>query len=123
MHTDSIVLTAIVDACERRDAAVVDVPEARLNAIMDDLMLLKMTDEQLDALLKIDTSCSEHTTCEKEKKVLCLMLNKSLHGCVQSALLWHKLCSSTLVSLGFKLNLHDPCVANADIEASPCTTC
>ena len=51
------------------------------------------------------------------------MLNKALHGCVQSALLWHKLFSTTLVLLGFELNPYGFCAANADIDGSQCATC
>ena len=68
VHTDSVVLTAIVDVCERKDIAVADVPRECLNATMEEFILLKMIDEQVDASLKIDPSYSEHATYKKEKK-------------------------------------------------------
>jgi len=49
-------------------------------------------------------------------KVLYLVLNKVLWGCVQLALLWYKLFSTTLMDMGFKLNSYDLCVANTVIE-------
>ena len=62
-------------------------------------------------------------TYEKGRKVLYVQLDKALYGCVQSALLWYELYATTLQDMGFKLNPHDLCVANAEIEGSQCTIC
>jgi hypothetical protein len=53
--------------------------------------------------------------------VLYLKLLKALYGCVQSALLWYDLFSSTLQGEGFKLNPYDTCVANKTINGKQCT--
>jgi hypothetical protein len=53
--------------------------------------------------------------------VLYLELLKALHGCVQSALLWYELFSSTLQGMGFELNPYDACVANKVIDGKQCT--
>ena len=58
---------------------------------------------------------------EGGKKVLYLKLLKALYGCVQSALLWYELFSSTLEGMGFKINPYDTCVANKDINGKQCT--
>ena len=55
------------------------------------------------------------------KKALCLVLNKALYGYVQSALLWHKMFSTTIIKTGFKLNPFDLCVANKNINGNQCT--
>ncbi len=57
----------------------------------------------------------------KRKKVLYLQLLKALYGCVQSALLWYELFSSTLQGMGFTLNPYDVCVANKTIDKRQCT--
>ena len=90
---------------------------------MDEFLLLKMSHEQVDVLMKTEPSCGEHAACEKGKKVLHLMLHEVLYGCVQSALLWYELFSSTLVSFGFELNPYDLCVANVNVNRSQCTMC
>ena len=46
---------------------------------------------------------------------------KALYGCVQSALLWYELFSTTLQSDGFALNPYDTCVANKTIDGKQCT--
>jgi hypothetical protein len=58
---------------------------------------------------------------ENGKKVLYLKLLKALYGCVQSALLWYKLFSTTLQGDGFDLNPYDTCVANKIIDGKQCT--
>ena len=50
-------------------------------------------------------------------------MDKALYGCVQSALLWYELYTTTLQGMGFILNPHDLCVANSEIEGSQCTIC
>ncbi len=53
--------------------------------------------------------------------MLYLKLLKALYGCVQSALLWYKLFSTTLQGAGFELNPYDTCVANKIIDGKQCT--
>ena len=53
--------------------------------------------------------------------VLYLRVLRALYGCLESALLWYNLYSSTLVNLGFVLNPYDLCVANKTINGSQCT--
>ena len=46
---------------------------------------------------------------------------RALYGCLESALLWYNLYSSTLEKIGFKINPYDRCVANKEINCSQCT--
>ena len=46
---------------------------------------------------------------------------RALYGCLESALLWYELYSSTLVDMGFVMNPYDMCVANKQINGSQCT--
>ncbi len=46
---------------------------------------------------------------------------RALYGCLESALLWYRLYSSTLEKLGFKINPYDKCVANKMINGKQCT--
>ena len=47
-------------------------------------------------------------------------LNKTLHGCLKSAIIWYDTYVSTLKELDFKLNPYDPFFANKMIEGSMC---
>ena len=46
---------------------------------------------------------------------------RALYGCLELALLWYDLYSSTLCKLGFALNDYDKCVANKIINDKQCT--
>ena len=45
-------------------------------------------------------------------------MNKALFGLLRLALLFYKHLVDALVKYGFKVNPHNPCVANADINGS-----
>ena len=118
---DSIFLTSIKDAHEERDVAVTDIKGAYLNAKMKGEVIMRITGKEVDLFLEIDPSLGEFVTWENGIKVLYVQLDKALYGCVQSALLWYELYSSTLVNLGFEINPYDMCVANSNIEERQCT--
>jgi hypothetical protein len=63
-------------------------------------------------------------TAKNGKKLLYVQLIKALYGCIQSAMLWWKLLTSTLEKQGFKVNPYDPCVANKIMtDGTQCTIC
>ena len=47
---------------------------------------------------------------------MCVEVLKALYGMLQSSLLFHKKLRKDLVQEGFKMNLHDPCVANQIVQ-------
>ncbi len=55
---------------------------------------------------------SKYVTIEDGKMVLYVKLQKTLYGCLQSALLFYKKLVGNLKSIGFVVNLYNPCVAN-----------
>ena len=120
---DAFTITCIIDAIEGRKKAVTDIKGAYLNAKMKDLVIMKITGPEVDIFCKLDPNLEKSVTIEKGKKVLYVRLKKALYGCVQSALLWYELYSTTLKDMGFTLNPYDLCVANADIDGSQCTIC
>ena len=123
MSQDAFYITSMVDAKEGRCQATTDVKGAYLNAKMKDVVHMKITGKEVDLFLELDPSLEEFVVYEKEKKVLYVQLDKALYGCVQSALLWYELYSTTLQELGFIINPYDMCVANAIIEEKQCTIC
>jgi hypothetical protein len=89
VSTAALMLTILIDAYERRDAATADVAGAYLKATMNDYVLIKFVGESVDILLKMESSYAKFVTYEKGVKVLYARLKKALYGCVQSALLWY----------------------------------
>jgi hypothetical protein len=121
VSTDALMLSLLIDATEHRDVATADVAGAYLHAEMEDFTLLKMEGESVEIMCNVCEDYRKYVCHENGKKVLYLKLLKALYGCVQSALLWYELFSTTLQGDGFELNPYDTCVANKIIDGKQCT--
>ena len=121
LSTDTLIMSLIIDAIERRKVITADIAGAYLNAFMRDYVLMKLTGDVVDIFCQIDEKYKKFVVMEGKTKVLYVRLNKALYGCVQSALLWYELFSTTLKEMGFELNPYDPCVANKMINGRQCT--
>ena len=120
---DSLFITCIIDAIEGRCKATTDVTGAYLNARMKDQVIMRISGPEVGIFCKLDPTLAEFVIDNKGKKVLYVVLDKALYGCVQSSLLWYELYSTTLIDMGFKLNPYDLCVGNCNIDGSQCTIC
>ena len=115
-------MTLVIDAVEGRDVAVVDVPGAYLHAeLPDDTVLLVLRDDLVNIMCDVDPIYRKYVVEQKGKKVLYLRVLRALYGCLESALLWYQLYSSTLQKMGFELNPYDSCIANKIIDGHQCT--
>jgi hypothetical protein len=121
--TDALMISFLIDAYEGRDVATADVAGAYLKAYMRDFVLMKFTGASVRLLCEVNPAHGAFIVLEHGVEVLYVRLIKALYGCVQSALLWYELFSSTLETIGFTLNPYDQCVANCDIDGSQCTIC
>ena len=125
ISTEALLTSYAIDAFEERDVAIFDVPGAYLHASFPKgkYVLLKLRDEFVDIMCEVNPAYKPFVRNEKGKKVLYLRILQALYGCIESALLWYQLYSSTLERMGFKINPYDRCVANKEIEGSQCTIC
>ena len=55
--------------------------------------------------------------------MLYVRLSKALYGMLKAALLFYKRLMSELENMGFKINPHDPCVANKIVNGHKMTIC
>ena len=103
----SVLLVCAIAAHEKRKTAKVDIGGAYLNAdMMTGIIVHMMLDKRMsEMLVMIDDSYKKFLTSKGE---LCVRLDKALYGCVESALLWHKHLTATLLELGFVQNPIDP---------------
>eukprot|EP00980_Cylindrotheca_fusiformis_P011531 scaffold2712_cov143-Cylindrotheca_fusiformis.AAC.5 len=99
---------------------------AYLHADMDETVIMIFEDEMVDYMVQTNLTkykSAVHVT-KTGKKILYVQLLKALYGCIQSAMLWWKLLTSTLIEEGFVVNPYDPCVANKIMpDGSQCTVC
>jgi hypothetical protein len=122
ISTEAVFLTAVVDALENRDVAIVDVPGAFMQADMDELVHVRFTGTMVEQLLMIDPEMYEpYIVYEGKQKVLYVELLKALYGTLRAArLFWEKL-SGKLLEEGYVANPYDPCVVNKMINGKQCT--
>jgi hypothetical protein len=116
---ESIMLTAIVDAKEKRDVMTADVPNAFIQAQMPNLddaneqVFVKITGVLVDFLIELAPELYKlFVIYENGKKVLYVQVLRALYGMLVAALLWYKKFRADLETEGFQFNPYDPCVAN-----------
>ena len=120
---ESVILTAIIEAHENRDVAVLDIPNAFIQTDMEgEKVIMKLCGELAELLV---TTAPElyHPFLHDEngKAVLYVELLKALYGTLKAALLFYKKLVKDLISYGFELNVYDPCVANKMINGKQMT--
>lgn len=120
---EGLLATLVIDAFEERDVAIFDVPGAYLHAKMpkDKQILMKIRDQFVDIMCEVNPEYKQYVRIENGKKVLYVQVLQALYGCIESALLWYELFSSTLEKEGFIINPYDRCVANKTINGEQCT--
>ena len=118
-----ILTTLIIDAYEGRYVSISDVPGAYLHAEMPEckMVLMKLTGQFVDIMCDVNPEYKKYIRYERGVKVLYLRVLRAIYGCLESALLWYNLYSTTLVDMGFELNPYDLCVANKTINGTQCT--
>jgi hypothetical protein len=120
---ESILITGVIDAYEKRDVMTADVPNAFIQAPMpevkpgDERVMMKITGVLVDMLVQL---CPEiygpYVVFEKGMKVLYVQVLRAIYGMLQAALLWYNKFKKDLEGQGFKFNPYDPCVANRMVK-------
>ncbi len=88
---ESVMLSCVIDAMERRDVATVDIPGAFMHADMDDEVYMRLEGKMAELLVQLDPErYSPHIVIENGKKVLYVRLRKALYGTLTAALLFWK---------------------------------
>ena len=116
--TESILLTAVIDAEEGRDVATVDIPNAFIQTDVENnsdgsRVIMKIRGPLVDMLTEIDSELYQpYVTYEGKSKVLYVHVLKAIYGMLKSAFLFYKKLRKDLESIGFMVNPYDPCIAN-----------
>ena len=122
---ESILLTATIDAYERRDVMTGDIPNAFIQAYLPVLengkekVIMKITGVLVDLLVELAPEIySDYIVYENGKKVLYVQVLRALYGMLVAALLWYKKFKNDLEQEGFEFNPYDSCVANKMVNGS-----
>jgi len=123
VSVESVLLSCVIDAKEKRNVVTADIPGAYLNADMDETVHMVLRGKLAELMVETapDVYGPYLETDEKGNKVLYVKLLKALYGHIRSAILWWKTLSEELTNQGFTLNPYDPCVANKIINDKQCT--
>ena len=121
VKTEAVLLTAAVDAKERREVAVIDVPGAFMQADMDEIVHVRFTGEMVGILLAIDESYRAYVCYEKGEMILYVELLKALYGTLKAAWLFWEQLTSKLKEWGFIMNPYDDCVGNKIVDGEQLT--
>jgi hypothetical protein len=120
---ESFMLSCVIDALERRDIAMVDIPGALfMQADIDKLVHLKLEGKMAELMVMIDPKLyRKHVQIDKGKHILYVELREALYGTLRALLLFWKLLTKRQKSWGFEVNPYDWCVANKVINGKQCT--
>jgi hypothetical protein len=121
--TESIFLTGIIDALEKREVACFDIPGAFLHAETDEDVIMMLKGRLAELMVAVDPSLYRKyiTVDSKGEAILYVQMHKALYGMLRSALLFYKKFVSDLGEEGYVINPYDPCVANKMINGKQMT--
>jgi hypothetical protein len=125
---ESVLLTAIIDAHEGRDVAVIDIPNAFVQTRLEDdadkaIICLrgKLTELMVKIAPEIYTKYVIINSKGETVLYVRLYILNALYGIMKAALLYYQRFVTDLKSIGFEINPYDPCVANKIIEGKQLT--
>ena len=116
--TESVMITATIDAKQNRDVMTADIPNAFVQVDIDEKekgerIIMKIRGLLVNMLTELSPETYEkYVVYEGNNKVLYVRMIKALYGMLQSSLLYYKKFRKDIESIGFKVNPYDPCVAN-----------
>ena len=124
--TESVFLTAAIDALERRDVMTSDIPNAFIQAEMPKIdekgkekVIMKITGPLVELLINVNPQLyGPMVVFENGRRVIYVWVLRAIYGMLVAALLWYNKFKTKLEGVGFIFNPYDPCVANRDMEGT-----
>jgi hypothetical protein len=116
--TEVVFLTAIINALENCDIAVIGIPGAFMQVDLDDKTIhVCLTGKMVELLLEIDHELYEPYLMQEQGEIIMYIeLLKALYGTMRAARLFWERLSRQLVNWGFTSNPYDSCVVNKMVD-------
>jgi hypothetical protein len=126
VSNEAVMLTCVIDADENRDVAIVDIPNAFVQTVVEDekdRAFIQIRGPLVDILVTIapDVYGEYVTIGKKGKKQLLVQCLNALYGTMVASLLYYKKFVKSLRSKRFKLNPYNPCIANKQVDGEQLT--
>ena len=106
VSTDGVIITSTIEAHEGRDVAMIDLPNAFLNAENNEQTLMLLKGKLAELMVQIDLQIyRKHIIASsKGEPMLYVCLSKALYGLIQSALLFYGKLRAELEDFRFTVN-------------------
>ena len=116
--TESVFVTAVIDAHKGQDVACFDIPGAFLHADSDKDITMVLKGRLVELMVQVAPNLYRKNISVDRKgtAILYVKMQKAMYGLLRSALLFYWKLVADLESNGFKLNPYDPCVANKTVN-------
>jgi hypothetical protein len=125
---ESVLLTSVIDAQERREVATIDIPNAFVQTKLEneeDMAIMRLRGKLAELMVKVAPEVYRKYVFinKKGETILYVKLLNALYEILKAALLFYKKLTKDLITIGFQLNPYDPCVANKTINGKQMTLC
>ena len=124
VSTESVLLSAVVDAHEDRDVATIDLPNFYIQTPQpdDEQVVMRLRGRLAELMMLIAPKIySPYVVLHNGKRVLYVRLAKAIYGTLKAALLSYKRLRKELENDGYIINPYDVCVANKQVNGSQLT--
>jgi hypothetical protein len=126
--TESVLLTSLVDVQENCDVAIVDIPNAYIQMVVEDdedKVVMRIRGHMVDVLVKVVPGVHGPyvTTNKQGRKQLFVECLNAIYGTMVASLLYYCKFTRSLKNQGCMMNPYDPCVWNKMIEKKQITIC
>ena len=114
MANESVFITSVIAANEKRFVRCYDVPGAFLHTEYDENVLMVLRGELAEMMIHIvpQIYLPYIKMDKKGTPILYVRLKKALNGLLRYSLLFYRKLRGELEAYGFKINPYDPCVGN-----------
>ncbi len=121
VSSEAVMLMCVIDATKKRDVAVVDIPNAFIQTVVEDekdRAFIRIRGPLVDILGSIAPYVygSYVTFGKKGEKQLFVQCLTALYGTMVALQLYYKKFVKSLKSNGFRLNPYDPCMSNKQVK-------
>jgi hypothetical protein len=123
---ESVLLTAVINAKEGRDVAVIGIPNAFVQTRLEneeDKAVMRLRGKLAKLMVKVAPEIYTKYVIinRKGETVLYVRLLNALYGIMKAALLYYQRFVTDLQSIGFKIKPYNPCVANKNVKGKQLT--
>ena len=117
--TDSVLITGVIEAKQRRDIMTLDIPNAFVQTPIpkgEERIIMKIRGVLVDILCQLaPEEYTSYVIKERKSKLLYLEMHKALYGMLVASLLYYKKFREDISTIGFEINPYDVCVANRTV--------